>query len=267
MSENPETDDRDAELRGKLLKRLAVAGVLVAVLLGVLAFFDYLSSSPEEPVHQVFTKPVPVPPKKEITQPVKPNTDVPEPPKTEKNQAEQPSPSPSPEPPKPQIGTTPTPAASEQKDKPTARVVPATPRPAEKSARPVPEGSAAPVDGTPSAAPVAGKPPTDQAPSAKLVPTPTAVATSPPRLVPSVVPTAELRPIAPLRGFLVQAGVFANIQAAQELHAKLALNGLPSAIEARVSVGPFKSKEEADAAREKLKSLGVDGLVLLPGKR
>lgn len=68
--------DSPGDLRGTLIKRLAVAGVLVAVLLGVLAFFDYLAT-PEEPEPTVYTRPVPVPPKKEMTQPVTPSTSLP----------------------------------------------------------------------------------------------------------------------------------------------------------------------------------------------
>ena len=47
----PEVEAKEApaaELRGTLIKRLAVAGVLVAFLLGTLAFFDYLATSTPE---------------------------------------------------------------------------------------------------------------------------------------------------------------------------------------------------------------------------
>ena len=70
------------ELRGKLVKRLAVAGVLVAVLLAILAFFDRLAT-PDEPEPEVFSKPVPVAPKKEVTQPVTTAVNPPEPPPPE----------------------------------------------------------------------------------------------------------------------------------------------------------------------------------------
>ena len=70
-------------------------------------------------------------------------------------------------------------------------------------------------------------------------------------------------------GYAVQAGVFADAQRAEELRAKLTLNGIPSTMEARVQVGPFKTREEAEAAREKMKALGIDGILLPPkgGKR
>ena len=79
--------------------------------------------------------------------------------------------------------------------------------------------------------------------------------------------SAERLPPAPPRlfsGFAVQAGVFADAQHAEELRAKLTLNGIPSTMEARVQVGPFKTREEAEAARQKLKALGVEGILLPP---
>ena len=76
----PDSENNPGEIRGKLIKRLAVAGALVASLLGMLAFFDYLATAPEEPEAPVFTRPVPVVPKKEVSQPVTPATNLPEPP-------------------------------------------------------------------------------------------------------------------------------------------------------------------------------------------
>ena len=46
--------------------------------------------------------------------------------------------------------------------------------------------------------------------------------------------------------------------------ARLVLEGIPSTIEARVQVGPFKSRAEAEAVREKMKAMGVDAVLLLP---
>ena len=61
-------------------------------------------------------------------------------------------------------------------------------------------------------------------------------------------------------------GVFNNVANAEDLRAKLELNGIPATIEARVQVGPFASREEAEAARAKLKELGLDGGLLLTMK-
>lgn len=69
------------------------------------------------------------------------------------------------------------------------------------------------------------------------------------------------------RQFIVQMGVFNNIGNAQELLAKLQKIGIPAQIESRVQVGPFKTKAEADAARTKLKAMGLDpGLLMATQK-
>lgn len=57
MTEQEKAADHEAQagdIRNKLITRLAVAAVLVAVLLGVLAFFDYLSTAPDESEGMVF---------------------------------------------------------------------------------------------------------------------------------------------------------------------------------------------------------------------
>lgn len=43
-----ENDEHAGDIRSKLITRLAVAAVLVALLLGMLAFFDYLSTAPDD---------------------------------------------------------------------------------------------------------------------------------------------------------------------------------------------------------------------------
>lgn len=65
-------------------------------------------------------------------------------------------------------------------------------------------------------------------------------------------------------GFVLQMGVFNNTEHAQELLAKLKQAGIPAQIESRVQVGPFKTKAEVDAARARLKALGMDSGLLLP---
>jgi DedD protein len=54
---------------------------------------------------------------------------------------------------------------------------------------------------------------------------------------------------------------------AEELRARLELAGIPTQIEARVQVGPFKTRQEADAAREKLRALGMETGILTAVKR
>jgi len=72
MAEMTQHDEHESDLRSKLLKRLGIAGVMVVLLLGILAYFDRMAAQREEPTPKVFTEPVPVAPKKELSQPVKP---------------------------------------------------------------------------------------------------------------------------------------------------------------------------------------------------
>ena len=69
------------------------------------------------------------------------------------------------------------------------------------------------------------------------------------------------------RQYVVQMGVFNNVANAEELRAKLELAGIPAQIEARVQVGPFKTRQDADAAREKLRALGMEAGMLTAIKR
>ncbi|MBK7899528.1 MAG: SPOR domain-containing protein [Azonexus sp.] len=237
-----EDTPESGELRGKLLKRLVVAGGLVAVLLAVLAFFDHLASAPEEPETPVYSQPVPVPPKKEMTQPVKGGEPTSEP----KAAPAEPSPAPG-APAKPEV------AAQPELPQPTA--VPAAPAP--KSAPVAQAPAAAPQSAVAVAPPAAvpegtGAPTRADAPSRPAFPAPAA---SPAPM--AVAPRAA-------QGYVLQAGVFSSPQRAEELHAKLTLAGIPSTLEARVQVGPFKSRQEADAAREKLRALGIDPVLIPP---
>ena len=83
----------------------------------------------------------------------------------------------------------------------------------------------------------------------------------------------ESRPSAPVQppvvsrlfsGFVLQAGVFSSAQRAEELHARLTLSGVPSTLETRVQVGPFRTRQEAEAAQAKLKELGVETILVPP---
>ncbi len=65
-------------------------------------------------------------------------------------------------------------------------------------------------------------------------------------------------------GYALQAGVFADPRRAEELHARLTLEGIPSTIEARVQVGPFRNRAEAEVARGKLQAIGIDPVLLMP---
>lgn len=80
---------------------------------------------------------------------------------------------------------------------------------------------------------------------------------------PVIVPKA-IAPTGPVKGFVVQMGVFANVGNAQQLHEKLVKAGIPAQIEARVQIGPFTSREQADLARSKMREMGLDAGVVVP---
>ncbi|MFY9329264.1 MAG: SPOR domain-containing protein [Georgfuchsia sp.] len=65
------------------------------------------------------------------------------------------------------------------------------------------------------------------------------------------------------RHFVLQMGVFNNVDNAQELLARLQKIGVPAQIEARVQVGPFRTKAEADVARTKLNAMGLNAGLLM----
>jgi DedD protein len=261
MAEKPEVSENETgagEIRSKLMARLAVAGVLVAVLLGVLAFFDYLATAPDESEEQVFTQPVPVAPKKEVSQPVTPAENLPTPPAPEK--AEVPV-----EPPPPPKVDTHMPAIVEAKPEAVLENRPKLPLTVESAKKPV----------APSPAVVHAPAPVPEATTApsNILPPQRTIAPAEPALPKPAARVVEARPApavtAPVvsrlfSGFLLQAGVFSSVQRAEELHAKLTLSGVPSTLETRVQVGPFKTKLEAEAAQAKLKELGVETILVPP---
>jgi len=80
---------------------------------------------------------------------------------------------------------------------------------------------------------------------------------------PAQAPALQNRPVSlQPKAFEVQLGVFTDIDNAKQLQARLAQHGIPSHTETRVQIGPFKSRDEADRAREKLKALGVSAVIL-----
>lgn len=68
------------------------------------------------------------------------------------------------------------------------------------------------------------------------------------------------------RHFGLQLGVFSNLANAEDLRARLEKNGIPAVIEARVRAGPFATRAEAEGARAKLKELGIDDGLLVTMK-
>jgi len=118
---------------------------------------------------------------------------------------------------------------------------------AKPEATPVPERTAAPA-----------------VPQPKVAPAPVA---PPPHAAPHRAPASRPVTQAIERRYALQMGVFSNMANAEDLRAKLVANGIPATIEARVHVGPFKTKQEVDAARAKLKELGLDDGLLITTKK
>lgn len=250
MPEKTETTDVSPDLRNQLAKRLAVAGGLVAILLGMLAIFDHFSQPTEERELQIFTQPVPVAPRKMVTQPVTPAEIEPEPPLEEASVA----PVAGEEPPPPVVAADP---VAEP-----ARIPAAATRPAVRATTPAKEPTVVP-EMTSSPPIVPG--PLEQ-PLRKPVQPTARVIESTPAATPAPAPASVASTGAPrlFSGFVLQAGVFASAQRAEELHAKLTLSGVPSQIETRVQVGPFRTRKEAIAAQAQLQELGIDTILVAP---
>lgn len=223
-----------SEIKRKLAWRMGVAGLMIVGLLGGLALFDRMGtpSEPETSAPQ-FTEPVPVA-KKMITQPVTPAEPAPEVAKVAGKETSAPEATAAPvDKSAPRVEPPPRPAVAAQ---------PALPRASQPAGQAA--GRAAPSQSRPAAA---AAPSRSESPVAAVQPQP--APPSPPRL---------------FSGYALQAGVFSDPRRAEELNARLILEGIPSTIEARVQVGPFKSRAEAEAAREKMKAMGIDAVLLLP---
>ncbi len=232
VSGNKEATADVSDIKRKLVWRMGFAGLMIVALLGGLALFDSMGeqATTESSAPPQFTEPVPVA-KKLLTQPVTPVEPAPEAVKDEQKVAEPES-------------------TSAPLDKSALRAEP-PPRP-EIAAQPaLPRASPTSRPAIASQPQVLSSPakPADAKVLTSVTPTPPPAQPAPPRL---------------FAGYSLQAGVFADPRRAEELHARLVLEGIPSTIEARVQVGPFKSKEEAEAAREKMKALGIEAVMLNP---
>ena len=219
-----------SDIKRKLAWRMGFAVLMIVALLGGLALFDYFSArvEPESSAPQ-FTEPVPVA-KKAVTQPVTPA----EPVKEEKAE--------------PEASAAPVDkSAASAPQRPEVAAQPSLPRATPAPARPVsPAPSPAPARPAESRAAPAPAAPARSEAAAVAAPAPPP---SPPRL---------------FSGYALQAGVFSDPRRAEELHARLTLEGIPSTIEARVQVGPFRSRSEAETMRAKLDALGIDAVMLPP---
>ncbi len=217
--------DDDEALKKRLLGRIAIAGIVVVALLGGLAVFEALLVEPA-PKKVAKAPPAAEPPQEALKEPAKEEV--------------------------PAADAAKEPAAAAEPGKEAAK-------PAEPAA--VPEHTAAvPAMPKPLTPPASAKPAMVK-PSEFLSPVRPDVGRLPATAggVPATPLAQALR--SPPR-FVVQMGVFNNLANAEELRARLELNGIPAQIEARVQVGPFATREEADAAREKLRALGLDSGIL-----
>lgn len=234
---NTEEQGDLSDIKRKLAWRMGIAGLMIVGLLGGLALFDRLSApSAPEPAEPQFTEAVPVA-KKVVTQAVTPAEPPTEAAKVEANPSLPESSAAPVEPPPP----------------PVVSAQPALPRASQPAVRAIsPSTSSKPP--VPALAAKNAEPSSELASTPTTPPTPPAATESPPKTLLSKL----------LSGFAVQAGVFSDPRRAEELQAKLLQEGIPSSIEARVEVGPFKTRAEAQAAREKMKALGIDTVLLLP---
>ncbi|MBL8477261.1 MAG: SPOR domain-containing protein [Methyloversatilis sp.] len=241
-----DADEQAAEQRSALLRRVVVAGGLIALLIGGLALFD-VSRKPAEPLPPPMAGAQPEPSVAEAEPPAEETALPPLPPADE--------------------GTS-DPGASDDAAAEARTVnLPDTPPPLpEGTARP--EAPAGTAEAEPAPAPAAAAPATP----GRLVighgePRPSAATQRAPAQAAARAPVAQPITRTPppaaagqgeITGYRVQVGVFSSVANAEDVRAKLALKGIPSQIEARVHVGPFKTRAEADQARAKLRALGMD---------
>ncbi|WP_291987315.1 SPOR domain-containing protein [Candidatus Accumulibacter sp. ACC007] len=235
-----------ADLKRQLLWRMGLAGLMILALLGVLALFDYANAPDDSLVTgQPYTEPVPVR-KKDPVLPLTPaETPLDAPPVTTESattevssevasevDSEAGSESAARKTAGASVQTRPlSKAGATAGEKPSALSAPPPPPPPRVAATPaLPPAVKKPGDGTASAA--APPPPVVEAPA------PVAV-----RLV---------------SGYIVESGLFSDLALAEEWQTRLAQEGIPATVEARLQIGPFKSRAEAEAARRKLGKLGID---------
>lgn len=226
----------DADIAARRAKmRIGVAVVLLAIAIGGLAL---LSRHKPEPLPD---DSVPIAKQESISSPQSApespaqissaQQEAPPPPSTIEKPAETaPEPPPPPPPPAPVVGELP--------PEPVHSAAPPTPRSVTSSTEKL----------------------TPLAPPAKMEPSPAKAAQQAVAEKPAAAP-AKPEP----KSYVVQVGVFTDMDNAKQLQAKLAEHGIPSHTETKLQVGPFNTKAEADAAQVKLKALGM-GAVIVPGK-
>ena len=258
---NKEATGDLSDIKRKLAWRMGVAGLMIVGLLGGLAIFDRLSGPTETESSNApqFSEPVPVA-KKLQTQPVTTAEPTLEVPKASTVIAEPESSAPPVDKSAPALEPPPPPEVTRHPilPRPVAPVSRAASAATQLGPGPSSVKTGRPVEITKAVEPIKS---TTSAKHAE----PIKYAKPPVSAEPTVAP---LQPVAaPSRlfpGYALQVGVFADPRRAEELHARLTQEGIPSFIEARVEVGPFKTRDEADAARAKLNVLGIESVLLSP---
>lgn len=254
-NESERASEGDGEdLKKRLLLRVGIAAVLILALLGGLALVDEMNAPPPKPEAVVAEAPT------RPTSPVPPQEAPQVPPLVEEKPAE-------PAPPGPAEASA---AAQETSAPPTIpEAAPARAEAPVPPARPLTKPATAKLAMLkPSEAASATRP----APQTRSEPAAELARQAQPH---AAVPAPPSRPLTQAAargavagpGYLLQLGVFSSTAHAEELRAKLELNGIPAQIEARVQVGPFASREEAEQMRDKLKKLGLEGGVLVATKK
>jgi DedD protein len=79
------------------------------------------------------------------------------------------------------------------------------------------------------------------------------------------VPAAEVPAAA--KGYVIQLGVFASLENAEALRARLEGLGIPARLESRVVVGPFPDQAAARAAQVRLRDAGQEVGLIVPPRR
>jgi DedD protein len=221
----PETED----VRKKALLRLAVAGVVTAAALGGLWWLDQ-SDSKQPPVQD--TPPAP------IVSAAPPQVAAP--------QTETPA----------EMEPTTEPAAEQETA--SAEAAPAMAEDFPKESPPPPRVSNNLVS--------TQKPFASGQPAARPTPPP-AVSPAPPAVAPTAAALPAIEPMpqaASGKGYVVQLGVFSNPDNARELVTKLNKQGIRAHMEARVQLGPFLNRQEAEKAQIEMRKLGYNALLTLP---
>lgn len=232
-----EAADQNREIKQRAVRRLSVAVVLVLAAVGILTYLSYYKPPKSTPKPVAEALPPPPPPivsgpEPEALQPATP--------------AEPPLPAPDAIPPASEPATAPPAAAPAPAPAPAVTPPPA---PAVVS-KPLPKPGPGPKKDSELAKPLVKAEPAS-APAAQPAPAPQAA------------PAPAAAPAKPApAGYIVQFGVFSNMQNAAQLVERLKQLGIDAQTETKVHLPAFKTKAEADAAMAKMKEKGISAVVV-----